>query len=167
MSNVTFHNDPVKLQGQFPQNGQSAPDFRLVAQDLSEKSLADYGDKFKILNIFPSVDTGTCAKAARTFNEKAGQLFNTVVLCISADLPFAQKRFCAAEGLSHVEMLSAFRSKDFAQAYGVAIADSPLAGLCARAVIVLDGKNRVVYTQLVDEISDEPDYDSALNAIQA
>ena len=167
MSQVTFHEDPVTLAGQLPQNGETAPDFHLVAQDLSEKTLADYGDKFKILNIFPSVDTGTCAKAARQFNEKAAQLSNTVVLCISADLPFAQKRFCAAEGLNNVEMLSAFRSKDFADQYGVAITDSPLAGLCARAGIVLDGDNRVIYTQLVKEISDEPDYDSALKAIQA
>ena len=152
MSQVTFHEDPVTLAGQLPQNGETAPDFHLVAQDLSEKNLADYGDKFKILNIFPSVDTGTCAKAARQFNEKAAQLSNTVVLC---------------EGLNNVEMLSAFRSKDFADQYGVAITDSPLAGLCARAVIVLDGDNRVIYTQLVKEISDEPDYDSALKAIQA
>lgn len=167
MSQVSLRGTPVNLAGQFPNIGQSAPDFCLVSQDLSEKSLSDFGTQCKILNIFPSVDTGICAQSARTFNQKAAQCENTVILCISADLPFAQKRFCAAEGLDKVEMLSAFRSKDFATQYGVALADGPLAGLTARAVIVLDGENRVIYTQLVPEIGTEPDYEAALKAIPA
>ena len=164
MSQVTLKGNPVEVGGSFLQAGQAAPEFRLVAGDLSEKSLADFAGKRKVLNIFPSVDTGVCAASVRKFNEKAASLANTAVLCVSQDLPFAQSRFCGAEGIENVVMLSAFRST-FARDYGVALNNGPLAGLTARAVVVLDENNQVLYSQLVPEITEEPDYAAALAAL--
>jgi thioredoxin-dependent peroxiredoxin len=164
MSSVKFKGNPVRVEGRFPATGDQAPAFRLIAKDLSEKTLADFAGKRKVLNIFPSVDTGVCAASVRHFNQDASGLNNAVVLCISADLPFAQARFCGAEGIENVVMLSLMRGREFLQDYGVAIADGPLAGLAARAVVVLDEHDRVVHAQLVDEITHEPDYAAALAA---
>lgn len=161
MVQVTLQGNPVEVGGVFLQKGQGAPDFSLSAGDLSEKTLADFAGRRKILNIFPSVDTGVCAQSVRTFNEKAAGLENTVVLCISADLPFAQARFCGAEGIGNVVMLSAFRS-GFARDYGVAVDSGALKGLTARSVVVLDENNQVLHSELVDEIANEPDYAAAL-----
>ena len=152
---------PISTNGNLPAIGQVAPDFTLVAADLSEKSLADYAGKRKVLNIFPSIDTGVCAQSVRTFNKRASSLENTVVLCISADLPFAQARFCGAEGLENVVTLSTFRSS-FSNDYGVTLTESPLRGLTARAVVVLNDQNQVLHAELVSEIANEPDYEAAL-----
>lgn len=165
MSNVTLKGNPVSVGGQFPKTGDSAPAFKLVAGDLSDKSLSSYAGKRKILNIFPSVDTPTCATSVRTFNTKASNLDNTVVLCISADLPFAQNRFCASEGLKNVENLSTLRGNEFIRNYGVALENGPMAGLTARAVVVLDEHDKVLHSELVSEIANEPDYDKALAAL--
>ena len=162
---VTLAGNPITLNGQFPQAGSQAPAFTLVAKDLADVSLASYAGKRKILNIFPSIDTPTCATSVRQFNAKANDLPNTVVLCISADLPFAQNRFCAAEGLSNVLTLSTLRGADFLTAYGVAITSGPLAGLAARAVVVLDENDRVLHSELVSEIKNEPDYAAALSVL--
>lgn len=164
-STVHLKGHPVTVAGGFPRNGDQAPAFALVASDLSDTALTDFGGKRKILNIFPSVDTDTCAASVRRFNQAASDLENTVVLCISADLPFAQSRFCGSEGLDNVSMLSTLRGRDFLQAYGVEMADGPLAGLAARAVVVLDVDDRVLHSELVGEISEEPDYDTALKAL--
>jgi thiol peroxidase len=164
VAKITLKGNPVNTSGDLPKSGSSAPDFKLVKNDLSEASLSAYAGKKKVLNIFPSLDTAVCALSVKRFNTEAAKLANTVVLNISADLPFAQKRFCGAEGISNAETLSAFRST-FAKDYGVTITDGPLAGLCARAVIVLDANNKVGYTQLVPEITEEPDYAKALAAI--
>ncbi len=164
MNQVTRQGTPVDIAGTFPQAGSQAPDFCLAAGDLSDKTLADFAGKRKVLNIFPSVDTGVCAQSVRTFNQKAAALSNTVVLCISADLPFAQARFCGAEGISNVVMLSSFRSS-FAQDYGVAIASTGLRGLTTRAVLVLDENNRVLHGELVADIANEPDYEAALRVL--
>ena len=161
MAQVTFRGTPVELQGTLPQVGQAAPDFTLTAADLSDKSLADFAGKRKILNIFPSIDTGVCAQSVRQFNQRAATLENAVVLCVSADLPFAQSRFCGAEGLANVVTLSTFRSH-FGDDYGVTLLGSPLRGLTARAVVVLDENDRVLYVGLVGEIAEEPDYEAAL-----
>ena len=161
MTTVTFSGNPVQLKGALPTVGAAAPAFTLTAADLSDKTLADFAGKRKILNIFPSIDTGVCQQSVRTFNQRAAALNNTVVLCISADLPFAQARFCGAEGLDNVVTLSSFRSS-FAQDYGVALADGALRGLTARAVVVLDENNKVLHVGLVPEIAQEPDYDAAL-----
>ncbi len=166
MSQVTLKGNPVKIDGNLPAVGDKAPAFSLVAKDLSDATLASFGGKRKVLNIFPSVDTPTCATSVRRFNEKASQLNNAVVLCISADLPFAQARFCGAEGLSNVVTLSTMRGHDFLKDYGVALASGPLAGLAARAVVVLDEHDKVVHTELVGEIADEPNYDAALAALK-
>jgi thiol peroxidase len=166
MSQVTLKGNPVQVDGQLPAVGAPAPAFRLVAKDLSDLALASFAGKRKVLNIFPSVDTPTCATSVRRFNEKASQLDNAVVLCISADLPFAQARFCGAEGLSNVVTLSTMRGGDFLKSYGVAIASGPLAGLAARAVVVLDEHDKVLHTELVGEIANEPDYEAALQALQ-
>mgnify|MGYP000016320089 CR=1 FL=1 len=163
---VTLGGNPVTVAGSFLTKGQSAPAFSLVAKDLADVSLASFSGKRKVLNIFPSIDTPTCATSVRTFNKKANELTNTVVLCISADLPFAQKRFCGAEGIENVVMLSAFRSPEFKQAYGVDMTSGPLQGLCARSVVVLDADNKVIYSQLVPEITEEPDYAAALAALK-
>jgi thiol peroxidase len=165
MSTVTFHGKPVRVDGSFPTVGSAAPAFSLVAGDLSDAGLSRFAGKRKVLNIFPSVDTGVCATALRKFNELASKPENSVVLGISADLPFAQARFCGAEGLERVVMLSTMRGREFLESYGVAIADGPLAGLAARAVVVLDAQDRVVHAQLVGEIGEEPDYDAALAAL--
>lgn len=162
MAQVTFKGNACEVKGTIPQKGENAPDFILVNGSLENKSLADFAGKRKVLNIFPSVDTGVCATSVRKFNEKAASLENTVVLCISADLPFAQGRFCAAEGLNNVVMLSSFRNADMASHYGVALASGALAGLLARAVVVLDENNQVLHSQLVAEITEEPDYEAAL-----
>jgi len=151
--------------GDLPAVGSSAKDFTLVAGDLSEKNLASYEGKRKVLNIVPSLDTPVCASSARKFNEAAANMDNTVVLVISADLPFAQGRFCEAEGLKDVETLSTFRSS-FATDYQLDIVEGPLAGFCSRAVIVLNESNEVIYTEQVPEITQEPDYDSALAALK-
>ena len=165
MSQVTLHGNPVRVEGRFPAVGEQARPFTLVGKDLADVPLSAFAGKRKLLNIFPSVDTGVCATALRRFNELASKPDNTVVLGISADLPFAQARFCGAEGLERVVMLSTMRGRAFLENYGVAIADGPLAGLAARAVVVLDADDRVVYAQLVGEIGEEPDYDAALAAL--
>jgi thiol peroxidase len=162
MSQVTLRDTPVRIDGAFPAVGSTAPAFSLVGKDLADVTLAAFDGRRKLLNIFPSVDTGTCATSVRRFNTLASQADNTAVLCISADLPFAHARFCGAEGLDNVAMLSTLRGRDFLKDYGVSIADGPLAGLAARAVVVLDTDNRVLHAQLVSEIADEPDYDAAL-----
>ena len=161
MSKVTLQGNPVEIGGSFPAAGVAAPALSLAAGDLSDKTLADFAGKRKVLNIFPSVDTNVCAQSVRTFNERASSLDNAVVLCISADLPFAQARFCGAEGLDNVVSLSTFRSS-FARDWGVAIESGPLRGLTARAVIVLDENDKVLHAELVPEIAREPDYDAAL-----
>ena len=165
MSQVTLKGNPVHVDGQLPAVGSKAPSFSLVAKDLSDATLASFDGKRKVLNIFPSIDTPTCATSVRKFNEKASQLDNTVVLCISADLPFAQARFCGAEGLGNVVTLSTMRGHDFLKHYGVAVASGPLAGVAARAVVVLDEHDKVLHTELVGEIANEPNYDSALKAL--
>ncbi|KRF01807.1 peroxidase [Frateuria sp. Soil773] len=162
MSHVTFKGQPIQVDGPFPAEGAQAPAFALVGKDLADTTLASFAGRRKVLNIFPSVDTGVCAASVRRFNELAGKLADTVVLCISADLPFAQARFCGAEGLDHVVMLSTMRGRGFLADYGVAIASGPLAGLAARAVVVLDGHDKVIHAQRVGEIAEEPDYEAAL-----
>lgn len=166
MSSVTLKGNPVAIGGNLPQKGQAAPDFQLADAKRNLMSLKDYAGKRKILNIFPSIDTPTCAMSVRTFNQKASSVANTVVLCISADLPFAQSRFCGAEGLENVVTLSTFRdTAKFSNDYGVQILDSSLAGLTARAVVVLDENNNVLHSELVSEIANEPNYDAALAAL--
>ena len=166
MSTVTLGGNPVNVAGNFPPPGASAPEFSLTGKDLKDVGLKDFSGKRKVLNIVPSLDTPTCQISTRKFNEKAGGLPNTVVLVISADLPFAMKRFCEAEGLNNVITLSTMRGRDFHAKYGVDIADGPLKGLTARAVVVLDENNKVKYSQLVPEIKNEPDYDPALAALK-
>ncbi|MBX7550355.1 thiol peroxidase [Streptomyces sp. NPDC004232] len=166
MAQVTAKGNPVQVNGSLPQPGDKAPAFELVDANLTDTKLSDFAGQRKILNIFPSVDTPTCAASVRTFNAQAGDLANTVVLCISADLPFAQARFCGAEGLENVRTLSTLRGRVFHEDYGVAIADGPLAGLTARAVVVLDENDTVVHSELVKEIGEEPDYETALTALK-
>ncbi len=162
-STVTLKGNPVTIGGNFLTTGQTAPDFALADAKRSLQNLESYAGKRKVLNIFPSIDTPTCAMSVRSFNQKASSLANTVVLCISADLPFAQSRFCGAEGLESVVTLSTFRdTAKFSQDYGVQIVDSSLAGLTARAVVVLDENNKVLHSELVSEIANEPNYDAAL-----
>lgn len=164
MAKITLHDQPVHSAGELPKVGSELKDFRLTDQDLKEKSLSDFDGKRKILNIFPSIDTGVCAASAREFNVKAGDLKNTVVINISKDLPFALSRFCAAEGLDHVVSLSDFRS-NFGQDYEVEMIDSPMKGLLSRAVIVADENNKVIYTEQVPEIAQEPNYEAALEVL--
>jgi thiol peroxidase len=166
-STITLAGNPIEVGGEFPKQGQAAPAFRLVGKDLADVSLESLGRRRKILNIFPSIDTPTCATSVRKFNQTANGLDNTVVLCISADLPFAQSRFCGAEGLANVVTLSTMRGRDFLAAYGVDIRSGPLAGVAARAVVVLDTDNRVLHAELVPEIKQEPDYAAALAALDA
>ena len=163
MATITLKGNEIHTAGEPPAKGSKAKDFELVAADLSVKRLSDFSGK-KVLNIFPSVDTGICAASVRTFNEKAGSMEGVTVINISADLPFAHKRFCGAEGLEGVTSLSTFRS-DFAGAYGLEIADGPMAGLCSRVVIVLDEGNTVLHVEQVPEIVQEPNYDAALAAL--
>jgi thiol peroxidase len=165
MAQTALQGNPVNLSGELPAVGSQAPDFRLVAKDLSDKSLADFAGKKKLLNIVPSLDTGVCATSTKKFNAAMEGKSDAVALVISADLPFAQGRFCEVEGIDNVIGLSMMRSRNFAKDYGVLIADGPLAGITARAVVVLDANDKVVYTQLVPEITQEPDYDSALAAL--
>jgi thiol peroxidase len=162
---VTLGGNPIEVTGNFPQKGQTTPDFSLVGKDLADVPLAQFSGKRKILNIFPSVDTGVCAMSVRTFNKRGGELPNTVVLCISADLPFAQSRFCGAEGLNNVITLSLMRGREFLKNYGVEIASGPMVGVAARAVIVLDEQNKILHSELVSEIKNEPDYDAAIKAL--
>jgi thiol peroxidase len=166
MSTVTLGGNPIQVSGSFPKAGQTAPNFSLVAGDLGEATLQTYAGKRKLLNIVPSLDTPTCAASARRFNEAGGKLPNAVVLVISADLPFAAKRFCELEGLKNVAHLSTVRGREFLNNYGVEISSGPLAGFAARAVVVLDEHDKVVYAQLVSEIKDEPDYEAALNSLK-
>jgi len=163
---VTLKGTPVTLFGDFPSVGQTAPDFTLVAKDLKDVGLKDFSGKRKVLNIVPSLDTAVCATSTRKFNEAASKLDNTAVLVISADLPFAMSRFCVAEGLENVTTLSLMRGRDFMRNYGVKIADTALAGVTARAVLVLDESNKVVHAELVSEITQEPNYDAALAALK-
>jgi thiol peroxidase len=165
MANITFKGNPVHTTGELPVKGASAPDFTLVKGDLSEVKLSDYKGKHVVLNIFPSLDTGTCAASVRRFNKEAASLSNTVVLGISADLPFAAGRFCSAEGIENVVTLSTFRDNTFGKDYGLLMSDGPLEGLLARAVVVVDPAGKVIYTELVPEIAQEPDYHSAINSI--
>ena len=165
MANITLKGNPVTTIGNLPAVGSTVSDFALVANDLSTKTLTDYAGKKKVLNIFPSLDTGTCAMSVRNFNAKAASLDNTVVLCISRDLPFAQSRFCGAEGIENAVTLSDFVDGTFGKNYDLTIADGPLAHLLSRAIIVLDENNKVVYTQQVPEIVDEPNYDAAIAAL--
>lgn len=165
MAEITLKGNKINTVGNLPEKGTKAPDFKLTTVELSHKILSDFLGKKVILNIFPSIDTGTCAMSVREFNKKAAGLENTVVLCISKDLPFAQARFCGAEGIENVVMLSDFTTGSFGKAYGLEIIDGPLAHLHSRAIIVLDENGEVVYTEQVPEIADEPNYDAALNAI--
>lgn len=164
MATVTLGGEPISVGGNFPRPGDSAHSFMLVDKDLKDVSLSSFWGKRKILNIVPSLDTPVCQASTRRFNEAASNLPNTVVLVISADLPFAQNRFCGAEGLNNVVTLSTMRGRDFHKDYGVMIMDPPLSGLTARAVIVLDQNDKVVYSELVPEIKQEPLYDAALAA---
>ncbi len=161
MTTIAFQGKPLNTSGELPQVGTDAPPFTLTSRELVDVTLANYTGKRKILNIVPSLDTPTCAASTRKFNQKASHLDNTVVLAISADLPFAQSRFCESEGLKDVTPLSTFRS-NFANEYGIAIVDTFLRGLTARAIVIIDEHDKVIYTQLVKEIVDEPDYESAL-----
>lgn len=165
MKTVSFKGKSVHVKGNFPQIGDQAKDFTLVKSDLSELALSSLQGKKVILNIFPSLDTAVCAMSVRKFNELAAQMDNTVVLAISKDLPFAHGRFCTTEGIQNVTGLSAFRNSSFGDDYGVNMTDGPLAGLFARAVVIIDEKGKVKYTELVPEISQEPDYEKALKNI--
>jgi thiol peroxidase len=165
MADFKLKGNPFHTVGDLPAVGAAAPDFELTGTDLGAVTRADLKGKRAILNIFPSLDTDVCAMSVRRFNEEAAGLDDTTVLCVSQDLPFAHKRFCAAEGIENVVSASDFRTGDFGRAYGVRIADGPLAGLLARSVIVLDGDGTVLHSQLVPETTEEPDYDAALKAL--
>lgn len=164
-SSVTLKGNPVDVAGNLPQIGSTAPNFTLVDAALQDVTLEDFAGKRKVLNLFPSIDTPTCASSVREFNQRASSMDNTVVINISADLPFAQKRFCAAEGIENVTNLSTMRGRDFLMNYGVLIFSSKLAGLAARAVIILDENDSVQYIELVQEITQEPNYDAAVSAL--
>lgn len=164
MAKVTLKGNQIETAGNLPESGSIAPAFTLVKTDLSEVSLIDFSGKNLVLNIFPSIDTGTCAMSVRTFNEKAANLENTSVLCVSMDLPFALNRFCGAEGIENVIPASGFRSS-FGKDYGLTFTSGPLKGLYSRCVVIINAQSQVVYTQQVAEIVDEPDYDAALAAI--
>lgn len=163
MAKVTLKGNPIETLGELPAIGSTAPAFKLVKTDLSEVSLEDYRGRTVILNVFPSVDTGTCAMSVRTFNERAGGLEKTVVLCVSMDLPFAMARFCGAENIKNVEAVSGFRSS-FGKDYGLTFKNGPLTGLYSRCIIIIDGNGKIKYTEQVAETADEPDYDAALAA---
>jgi len=165
MATVTLHGNECNTNGELPAVGSAAPDFHLVDGKLNDVHLSDYSGKKKILNIVPSLDTPTCATSAKTFNEKVAGRDDVVVLVVSADLPFAQGRFCSAEGIENVIPLSLMRTRGFAKDYGVLLTDGPLAGITTRAIVVIDADDKVVYTELVAEIADEPDYDAAFAAI--
>ncbi len=165
MASITLQGKPVNTSGQLPGHGSTSKDFKLVRNNLSEVTLESFAGKKKVLNIFPSVDTGTCAASVRKFNQEAAKLQDTVVLNISADLPFAQARFCGAEGIKNCETLSSFRS-DFGKQWGLEISDSPLMGLLARAVVTLDENNKVLYSEQVSEIVNEPNYEAAIASLK-
>lgn len=165
MAKITLQGNAINTSGDLPAVGSTAPAFKLTSKDLEDKSLADFKGKKKILNIVPSLDTGVCATSTKKFNESLGGRKDVAVLIISADLPFAMGRFCEAEGTDKVTTLSMMRSKNFAKDYGVLIQDGPLAGITARAVVVIDEKDKVVYTELVPEIGQEPNYDKAIAAL--
>lgn len=165
MATITFKENPVNTSGNIPAAGDTAPEFALTGADLSDTTLSSYKGKKVILNIFPSVDTGVCATSVRTFNTKASSLEGAVVLCISRDLPFAQSRFCGAEGIENVVTLSEMKDRDFGAAYGMEMVDGPLKGLLARGVVVVGEDGNVIYSELVPEITQEPDYDKAMEAI--
>ena len=165
MANITLKGNSINTVGNLPKTGEKAPDFTLTTLDLSQKKLSDFTGKKVILNIFPSIDTSTCAASVREFNKKATDLENTLVLCISKDLPFAQARFCGAEGIENVVMLSDFATGAFGKEYQLEIANGPLAHLHSRAIVIIDENANVVYTEQVSEIADEPNYNAALKAI--
>lgn len=162
MATVHLKGTPLQTSGELPSVGSAAPDFKLTASDLSEKTLKDFVGKQIILNIFPSIDTGTCAQSVRTFNKMGSAKENTVVLCVSKDLPFAQARFCGAEGLENVVNLSDFKDGNFGNSYGLSFVEGPLAPLHSRAVVVINSEGKVMYTEQVNEIVDEPNYQAAL-----
>lgn len=167
MASITLRGNPVHTNGELPSVGSTLPDFTLSGNDLADVSQATFAGKRLVLNIFPSVDTPVCAASVRRFNEEASSLPNTVVACVSADLPFAFKRFCAAESLANVVTLSSFRGGAFGETFGLTLLDSPLRGLLARAVVVADESGKVIHTELVPEIAQEPDYSAALAALRA
>lgn len=165
MATVTLKGNEIHTLGSLPSVGNSAPDFKLTMTDLSMRSLADYEGRKLVLNIFPSIDTGTCAQSVRQFNEEAAELTNTVVLCISKDLPFAQTRFCGAEGIENVVMLSDYKDGGFGKSYNVEFTDGPLQGLLSRSIVVVDESGKVTYTEQVSETIEEPNYKAALEAL--
>ena len=167
MPKVTLKGSPVSIYGELPEKGSDAPDFVLTNTELEDVNLSDFKGKNLILNIFPSIDTGTCAASVRRFNKEAAGINNALVLCVSEDLPFAQSRFCGAEGIKNVIMLSTLRTRDFGTDYGIKITSGPLAGLLARCVVIIDRNKKVAYSQIVPEISEEPDYEKALAAAKA
>ena len=166
MAQITLKGNPINTIGELPKTGSQAPDFKLTKTDLSDISLKDYAGKRIVLNIFPSLDTDVCANSVRRFNSEAGKLDNTVVLDVSKDLPFAHNRFCAAEGLENVVSTTELRNDVFGNDYGVRIVDGPLTGLLSRAVVIIDENGKVVYTEQVPEIAQEPDYEAALNSLK-
>ena len=165
MASITLHGNPCNTNGDLPAEGSDAPGFTLLDGDLNDVSLSDFSGKRKLLNIVPSLDTPVCATSTKKFNDQAGGRDDVVVLIISADLPFAQSRFCSAENTGNVKALSTMRNRNFADDYGVMIVDGPLAGITARAVVVIDENDKVKYTELVKEIADEPDYKKAMQAL--
>lgn len=165
MASVTLEGEPLNVVGHFPRAGETAHSFMLVGKDLADVSLSSFTGKRKVLSIVPSIDTPVCATSTRVFNQRASEMDNTVVLVISADLPFAQSRFCGAEGLDKIIMLSTMRGRDFHKDYGVMITDPPLSGLMARAVVIVNENDQVIYSELVPEITQEPDYDAAIAAL--
>lgn len=166
MAKITFKGNPVSTSGSLPAVGTAAPDFSLVRTDLSTVSLQDFAGKKIVLNIFPSIDTSVCATSVRRFNQEAAKVRDAVILSVSKDLPFAHKRFCGAEGIERVVTLSDFRSDAFGRAYGTRIEDGPLAGLHARAIVVIGADGKVVHTELVPEIASEPSYEKAMGALR-
>jgi thiol peroxidase len=165
MAHITLQGNPIRTAGELPAAGSKAPAFTLTRTDLSDCTLADFAGQSVVLNIFPSIDTSVCAASVRRFNTEASGLPNTVVLCVSADLPFAHQRFCEAEGLKKVIPLSVFRSPEFGKQYGVTIVDGPIAGLLARSIVIINPAGTVIYTEQVPEIAQEPDYEAALRAL--
>ena len=165
MANITLGGNPILTSGELPSLGSKAPEFSLTGTDLTSKSLTDYAGQRLVLNIFPSIDTGTCATSVRTFNKKASELNNTKVLCIAKDLPFAMGRFCGAEGIKDVEVLSDYKNGSFGNSYGLTMADGPLETLHSRCVVVIDTDGSILYTEQVAEIADEPNYEAALASL--
>ncbi|MDG1849840.1 MAG: thiol peroxidase [Flavobacteriales bacterium] len=165
MTKITLKGNTINTSGSLPSIGSSAKDFELIAGDLSTKTLRDFKGQNLVLNIFPSIDTGTCAASVRNFNKAAAELNNTVVLCISRDLPFAQKRFCGAEGIEKVVMLSDFKTGQFGKNYGLDLIDGPLAGLNSRSVVIINADGKVIYTEQVAETTEEPNYEAALKSL--